>query len=146
MVMQIERGQNTHRKWERMKIPLLPNNVGKKSVNNKEPMTTVTTQLSQKCIFFKFSTIKLTFREFHFFICFAFLTLLVRRSRNKNGLGHFQAVNFIKKKIIKKVMTYSYPQVIHVKTLIQSFIQNVRDLLYLYKLTLYNTVDVTYTT
>ena len=37
MVVQIERGQNTHGKGEGMKIPLLPNNVGKKSVNNSGP-------------------------------------------------------------------------------------------------------------
>ena len=32
MVMLIERGQNTHGKGERVKIPLLPNNVSKRSV------------------------------------------------------------------------------------------------------------------
>ena len=37
MVVQIERGQNTHGKGEGVKIPLLPNNVGKKSVNNSGP-------------------------------------------------------------------------------------------------------------
>ena len=34
MVMQNERGQNTHGKGEQVKIQLLPNNVGKKSVND----------------------------------------------------------------------------------------------------------------
>ena len=33
MVMQNEREQNTHGKGEQVKIPLLPNNVGKRSVN-----------------------------------------------------------------------------------------------------------------
>ena len=37
MVMQNERGQNTHGQEEWVKIPLLPNNVGKKSVNNAGP-------------------------------------------------------------------------------------------------------------
>ena len=35
--MQNERGQNTHGQGERVKIPLLPNNVGKKSTNNVGP-------------------------------------------------------------------------------------------------------------
>ena len=34
MVMQNERGQNTHGQGERVKIPLLPNNVGKKIAYN----------------------------------------------------------------------------------------------------------------
>ena len=37
MVMQNERGQNTHGQAERVKKPLLPNNVGKKSVNEAGP-------------------------------------------------------------------------------------------------------------
>ena len=37
LVMQNERGQNTHRKGERVKIPLLSDKVGKKSVNNSRP-------------------------------------------------------------------------------------------------------------
>ena len=37
MVMQNERGQNTHSQGERLKIPLLPNNLGKKSANNMGP-------------------------------------------------------------------------------------------------------------
>ena len=37
MVMQNERGQNNHDQGERVKIPLLPNNVGKKSVNDAGP-------------------------------------------------------------------------------------------------------------
>ena len=37
MIMQIEREQNTYGKGVRVKIPLLPNNVGKKSVNNVGP-------------------------------------------------------------------------------------------------------------
>ena len=37
MVMQNERGQNTHDQGEMVKIPLLPNNVGKKSANNAGP-------------------------------------------------------------------------------------------------------------
>ena len=32
-----ERGQNTRGQGERVKIPLLPNNVGKKSANNARP-------------------------------------------------------------------------------------------------------------
>ena len=35
--MQNEMGQNTHGKGEWVKIPLLPNNVGKKSVNDSGP-------------------------------------------------------------------------------------------------------------
>ena len=35
--MQNERGQNTHGQGERVKIPLLPNNVGKKSANDVGP-------------------------------------------------------------------------------------------------------------
>ena len=35
--MQNERVQNTHGHWERVKIPLLPNNVGKKSANDAGP-------------------------------------------------------------------------------------------------------------
>ena len=42
MVMTNERGQNTHSKGERVKIPLLPNNVGKDSVNNLETIWVVT--------------------------------------------------------------------------------------------------------
>ena len=34
MIMQNERGQNTHSERERVKIPLLPNNVGERSVND----------------------------------------------------------------------------------------------------------------
>ena len=34
MIMQNEKEQNTHGKGERVKIPLFPNNVGKKSFNN----------------------------------------------------------------------------------------------------------------
>ena len=34
---QNERGQNTHGQGERVKIPLLPNNVGKKSVKDAGP-------------------------------------------------------------------------------------------------------------
>ena len=34
MVIVNERGENTHRKGERVKIPLLPDNVGKTSVND----------------------------------------------------------------------------------------------------------------
>ena len=37
MVMQNERGQNTHGQGEWVKIPLLPNNAGKKSVNDAGP-------------------------------------------------------------------------------------------------------------
>ena len=37
MVTQNERGQNTHGQGERVKIPLLPNKVGKKSANNVGP-------------------------------------------------------------------------------------------------------------
>ena len=37
MVMQNERGQNTHGNGERVKIPLLTNNVGKKSANDAGP-------------------------------------------------------------------------------------------------------------
>ena len=37
MIMQDEREQNTHGKGVQVKIPLLPNNVGKKSVNNSGP-------------------------------------------------------------------------------------------------------------
>ena len=37
MVMQNERGLNTHGQGERVKIPILPNNVGKKSANNTGP-------------------------------------------------------------------------------------------------------------
>ena len=37
MVLLNERGQNTHGQGERVKIPLLPNTVGKKSVNDVEP-------------------------------------------------------------------------------------------------------------
>ena len=37
MVMLNERGQNTHCKGEWVKIPFLPNNVGKKSVNDSGP-------------------------------------------------------------------------------------------------------------
>ena len=37
MVMQNERGQNTDGQGERMEIPLLPNNVGKKSANDAGP-------------------------------------------------------------------------------------------------------------
>ena len=37
MVMQIKRGKNTHSKEERVKIPLLPNIIGKKSVNDSGP-------------------------------------------------------------------------------------------------------------
>ena len=40
MVMQNERGKNTHgqgKRVKRVKIPLLPNNVGKKSANNAGP-------------------------------------------------------------------------------------------------------------
>ena len=37
MAMLIERGENTHGKGEMVKIPLLPNNVGKKSVKNSVP-------------------------------------------------------------------------------------------------------------
>ena len=37
MVMQNERGQSTHGQGERVKIPFLPNNVGKKSVNDAGP-------------------------------------------------------------------------------------------------------------
>ena len=33
MVIQNERGKNTHGKGDQVKIPLLPNNVDKKSVN-----------------------------------------------------------------------------------------------------------------
>ena len=36
MVMQIERGQNTHGKGEQVKIPLLPNNVDKRSANDRD--------------------------------------------------------------------------------------------------------------
>ena len=37
MIMQNERGQNTHIKGERVKIPLLPYNVDKKSVLDSGP-------------------------------------------------------------------------------------------------------------
>ena len=37
MVTQNERGQNTYGQGERVKIPLLPNNVGKESVNYAGP-------------------------------------------------------------------------------------------------------------
>ena len=37
--MQNERGQNTQGKGEQVKIPLLPDNVGKKSVNDSGPTT-----------------------------------------------------------------------------------------------------------
>ena len=37
MAMKDKRGQNTHSHWERVKIPLLPNNVGKKSVHDSGP-------------------------------------------------------------------------------------------------------------
>ena len=37
MIMQNERGQNTHSKWEQVKIPLIPYNVDKKSVNDSGP-------------------------------------------------------------------------------------------------------------
>ena len=37
MVMQNERGQITHSKGEQVKIPPLPNNVGKKIENNSGP-------------------------------------------------------------------------------------------------------------
>ena len=37
MKVKNERGQNTHGQGERVKIPLLPNNVGKKSVNDAGP-------------------------------------------------------------------------------------------------------------
>ena len=37
MIMQNERGQNTHSKGERKKIPFLPYNVNKKSVLDSEP-------------------------------------------------------------------------------------------------------------
>ena len=38
MVMQNERGQNTHGQVESVKIPLVPNNVDKKSVNDSGPV------------------------------------------------------------------------------------------------------------
>ena len=37
MIMQNKRGQNTHGQGERVKIPLLPYNVVKKSVNDSGP-------------------------------------------------------------------------------------------------------------
>ena len=37
MVMQNERGQNTHDQGERVKIPLLPSNVSKKSYKDSRP-------------------------------------------------------------------------------------------------------------
>ena len=37
MIKQNEREHNTHSKEEHVKIPLLPNNVGKKSVNELGP-------------------------------------------------------------------------------------------------------------
>ena len=37
MVIENERGQNTHGQKERVKIPLLPNNLGKKSVYDAGP-------------------------------------------------------------------------------------------------------------
>ena len=37
MVMQNERGQNTHGQGERVKIPLLPSNVSKKSYKDSRP-------------------------------------------------------------------------------------------------------------
>ena len=37
MIMENERGQNTHSKGEQVKIPLLPYNVDKKSVNDSVP-------------------------------------------------------------------------------------------------------------
>ena len=39
MVMQNESGRNTHGKGEWVKIPLLPEKVGKKSVNDSGPTT-----------------------------------------------------------------------------------------------------------
>ena len=37
MVMQNERGQDTHGQGEWVKTPLFPNNIGKKSVNDAGP-------------------------------------------------------------------------------------------------------------
>ena len=51
MVMQNERGQNTQVKGERVKIPLLPNNVGKRSVN-AGPMITSNLKKIETCLSF----------------------------------------------------------------------------------------------
>ena len=51
---QNERGQNTHGQGERVKIPLLPNIVGKKSANDAGPNKGhVTNFLGQKSIRYK---------------------------------------------------------------------------------------------